>query len=279
MYLYNDVYELPLHVMGSASSGLKGFDVENYDVMKTQVLFISFKPKQSDCAMAGDFGEELQDFINLRNGNLENICPATTKSCCKEEYYKALPQVWAKNGGHEKTQLMLFQEFLEAFTKWLLATNEKGEMLLKLKMEEVMKNPKCLASCRQKVNVLNIWGIRYAWQNQATRMKMVNAKCGNYLLSRKMAVPCLVCDSNFGFLYHGTLPGQHKRVRVSPEQCSHLMTQCFEWSAELSKFNKGVYFYAVWLAKFTSGQDFDVKKYIPAEINTWERTEHCNAQW
>jgi hypothetical protein len=37
-YLYNDVYELSLHVMGSASSGLKGFDIENYDVMNTKVL-------------------------------------------------------------------------------------------------------------------------------------------------------------------------------------------------------------------------------------------------
>jgi hypothetical protein len=37
-YLYNDVYELPLHIMGGASSGLKGFDIENYDVMKTKVL-------------------------------------------------------------------------------------------------------------------------------------------------------------------------------------------------------------------------------------------------
>jgi hypothetical protein len=110
-------------------------------------------------------------------------------------------------------------------------------------------------------------------------MKLFNAKCGNYLLSRKMAVPCLICDSNFGFLYQGTQPGQDKKVRVSPEQCSQLMTECFDWSAELSEFKKGIYFYAVWLAKFASGQDFDVKSYIPKEVNSWDRTEHCNSKW
>jgi hypothetical protein len=106
--------------------------------------------------MAGDYGEKPQDFINLRNGNLENICPATTKSCCKEEFYKALPQTWSKYGTHEKTQILLFQEFLDGFTQWILSKNEKGERLLKLKMIEVMANPKCLASCQQKVNALNV---------------------------------------------------------------------------------------------------------------------------
>lgn len=142
-----------------------------------------------------------------------------------------------------------------------------------------MANPKCLASCQQKVNAFNIWGIKYAYHNGAARMKLSNAKCGNYLLTRMMAVPCLVCDSNFGFLYQGTLPGQVKKVRVSPEQCSHLMTECFEWSRERSEFNKGVYFYAVWMAKFASGQDFDINSYIPKEVNSWDRLEHCDSQW
>jgi len=85
-YLKDDIYEMPVIIMGDSSSSLLGFNIDEYKM---------FQRKESQCYLASYYGAKLTDSgVNLRANDKATVCKSTTDSCCEESYYKDLPKTW-----------------------------------------------------------------------------------------------------------------------------------------------------------------------------------------
>ena len=83
--LKDDIFEMPLYVLGDSSSSLQGFDVDDY---------LMFEANETKCYLAKYYGAKTTSIVNLRGSDQRQVCKPTTNSCCVENYYTQLVKNW-----------------------------------------------------------------------------------------------------------------------------------------------------------------------------------------
>jgi hypothetical protein len=219
-YLKNDIYEMPLYVIGDDSSSLNGFDIKDYDM---------FKRKGSVCLMASDYGARLSNAVNLRKNDNKKFCKPTNSSCCEEEWYQQTSNDWDRDAKIGLKSIDIMRKLIDQFDRFINKLDAKTNVnILRREVFALRDSPGCDEYCQVKVDsfdilrIINQKGeILYGAYNNMT-------KCANYLSEASRSFRCSVCDLDKTGMYFTDPKTGAKHVKVDGDACHAIFDNCFD---------------------------------------------------
>ena len=215
----DDIFEMPLYIMGDSSSSLRGFDVQDYYIFKSQ---------ETKCYLAKYYGATTGQIVNLRGSDNRSVCKPTTNSCCEENYYSGLVKKWDEETTVIKKFMEIMHKLAEQFSNMQNKTDENGKNILKDKIHDLNKNVECGEHCHYISAGVNVLQVVNKHKKRINAVNIGSTQCVNYLLEKSRNLKCAACDINQHDIFYTDPKTQNKFVKISSNGCSDLFKKCYQ---------------------------------------------------
>jgi hypothetical protein len=224
------------------------------------------------------FGAKISPGLNIRDPKEEKICPHTTKSCCHDDFYSNMNENWLKIATHEKKITRLQNDLSRMIFTWLNAKDSDGKSALRIRLETIKADPNCGYMCRLQITGLGLFKTQFNDESEQLNYIQENTRCLNYLLQRKAAWFCPICDEDFKKIIKTSKKMKIGEVHTDPSMCADAFKGCFKSAVGIANLMQGVYRTALQLIKGWKRADWSVKDFVFIQVES-AKINSCKVTW